>query len=209
MTMEAVDMLRAGPEGAEAPEEHGVLSSWMTGAGSWSSVVGRSLAGLGLAAIFGLALGLRDGRLSLLQHAPGVTAAPLVIMALGVPALYIVLASFDVPLGALDLARSAARGTVALGAALAGIAPLTALYVVSGETRASGALVAVLALVFGGAVRMGHFLRSIWKKTVEASAGGSRLRTIVVLCATVFAILCTVTAARVWFGTLPIFRGDA
>jgi hypothetical protein len=125
-------------------------------------------------------------------------------MALGVPALCIVLASFDAPLTTLEVARCAARGTAASGVLLAGLAPLAALYMVSADTQVFGALVGAGALVFAGVVAIVHFHAGVAALLQRATP---LQRSSALLAVTAFDVLATICAARIWLGGLPLFGG--
>jgi hypothetical protein len=105
---------------------------------------------------------------------------------------------------ALDVGRSAARGAAALGTCLAGLAPITALFIVSSHARVWGALVGICALVFSGLVGVGHFHVSLREQLRDASQSK---RSAAMLAITIFGVLATVAAARIWLGELPIYGG--
>src|SRR5690606_21991871 len=100
----------------------------------WRGLAGRLGTGAALSAIYGIALGAREGGIALLVHAIGVPAALLAVCGLGLPALFIVLALFDAPLSPTKAIAAAARGCASAGLVLAGLAPLAALYVVGSES---------------------------------------------------------------------------
>ena len=83
----------------------------------------RAGVGLGLAALYGLALGARTGGVSFLRHGVGVPAALAVSLGIGVPALYIGLALLDAPVDLARAFRAASRATFTTGLVLAGLAP--------------------------------------------------------------------------------------
>jgi hypothetical protein len=193
-------------EMVEAPEVRGWIAELVAASGGWRRAIGRAAGGLCLAAIFGLALGAREGGSSFLWHALGVPAGPALILALGVPALYIAIASFDVPLNALDLAHCAARGTAACGMVLGGLAPLTALYVVSSGNWVTAMLAAFSALLFAGIVGIINFHGALRAKLSDAPIGK---RSVALTAATIFSVFTTIAAARMWLGELPIFLAGA
>lgn len=84
--------------------------------------LGRFGVGLGLSALYGLSLGARQGGKAFFLHAAGVPAALLAVTALGIPALYIVLALFDAPIEPPKAIAAAARATAQSGLVLAGLA---------------------------------------------------------------------------------------
>ena len=75
----------------------------------WRGLAGRVATGAALSAVYGVALGAREGGSALLVHAIGVPAALLAVCTLGLPALFIVLALFDAPLSPIKAAGAAAR----------------------------------------------------------------------------------------------------
>jgi hypothetical protein len=196
----------AKPRAAQGTREEtaGHAAALLGTDGAWRAALLRAGSGLGLAALFGLALGTRHGGSWLVTHALLVPAAPLVILALGVPALCIALASFDSPLSTLQVARCAARGTAACGLLLGGLAPLAALYLVSADTQIFGALVAAGARVFAGVVAIACFHAGV---AAELKTATPNQRSIALLSVTVFDVLATIAAARVWLGELPLFGG--
>jgi hypothetical protein len=109
----------------------------------------RFAIGLGLASLFGLATGARQGGLAFVSSAALVPAALLGACAFGLPALYIALGMVDAPLAPRRLFAAAARAMASAGLVLAGIAPVAALYVVSSGDREGAAMAAVLGLATG------------------------------------------------------------
>src|SRR5262245_11828533 len=87
---------------------------------AWLSVAKQAGTAVGLAALYGAALGTRHGGLSLARHAFGCAGLLLAVGALGVPALAIVLALFDAPISPSQLTRSAARAAAVAGIVLVG-----------------------------------------------------------------------------------------
>jgi hypothetical protein len=195
---------RQHPEPGPEEPAPGRLAALLAADGGWATSSGRAAIGLGLSAAFGVALGIRDGGAAILLHGMWAAAAPAAILVFGVPALYIVLAFIDAPLVALDVGRSAARGAAALGTCLAGLAPITALFIVSSHARVWGALVGICALVFSGLVGVGHFHVSLREQLRDASQSK---RSAAMLAITIFGVLATVAAARIWLGELPIYGG--
>jgi hypothetical protein len=193
------------PRPDPAPEPiPGRLAALFVTDGGWQTALSRCLAGLAMTAAFGVALGVRDGGASIFAHGLWAAAAPAAILAFGVPALYIVLALIDAPLGALDVARAAGRGTAALGTCLVGLGPLTALFIVSSQTRMWGAFIGLCAMIFAGLVGVGHFHVVLRQ---QLSGAPSAKRSAAMLAVTLFGVLATLAAARIWIGELPIFGG--
>ena len=90
-------------------------------------------AGLGFAALYGLALGSRSGGMSMLQHAFGASAGLAAVGALGLPSLFVLLALVDAPVSPGALLAAGARGLASAGFVLAGLAPSAALLAVMGS----------------------------------------------------------------------------
>ncbi len=80
----------------------------------WRALARRVAIGAALSAIYGVALGAREGGLALALHAVGVPSALLAVCALGLPALYIVLALFDAPLAPITKSANATCATPAI-----------------------------------------------------------------------------------------------
>lgn len=164
----------------------------------------RFVAGLGLAAVYGLALGARDGRFSFLSHAVGVPAALLVAFGVGIPALFIVLALLDAPVVPSAVAAAAARATASAGLVLAGLAPAAALFVVTSEQRGAAALAAGAGLAIGGAFGLGNVVSDLYR-SLEASRWTIRILSNVVF--GVFGLFAVVVTLRVWGSLLPLLGG--
>jgi len=160
--------------------------------------------GLGLASLYGLALGVRGGGAGLLAHAVGVPAALLVALGLGVPALYIALALFDAPLALPAVVSAAARSAAAAGLVLAGLAPAAALFVVTSERPGAAALTALAGLVLGGAISLGRLGREL-RQDIDRDALPTRAAMLTVLVG--FGVFAVAVTARIWWATLPVLRG--
>lgn len=177
-------------------------------AASSSSSLARELkrfaTGLGLASLYGVALGARAGGLAFFKHALGVPAAMLAVAIVGVPALTIALALFDAPIEPGDAARAASRAAASAGLALAGLAPIAALYVVSSQSPAGAGVAAAAGLFFAGALALRSFLRDL----LGPLAGeGVVVRTGAVAAFFVFSVFATALAIRVAWALLPILGG--
>jgi hypothetical protein len=164
----------------------------------------RAALGAGLAAIYGVALGARDGVVSMAIHAVGVPAAILAVCALGLPALYIVLALFDAPLSPRDAIGAAVRGCATAGLALAGLAPLAALYVVGSETPEAASIAAGLGLALGGALGLRHLLATMREALMRAD---SATRAMAAVAQIGFGLFAIILAWRVWAALLPLCGG--
>jgi hypothetical protein len=165
---------------------------------------GRLAAGLGLASLYGAALGTRAGGSALLLHALGVPATLLAAFGLGTPALYIALALFNAPVEPPAVATAASRGVATAGLLLAGFAPAAALFVVSSERPGAAALAAGAGLA--GALSLG--LRRLLGDLGSALIGSpvTTRRAAVSACAG-FVVFAAAVAARVAAALLPILGG--
>lgn len=161
-------------------------------------------AALALSACYGLAIGTRDGGLSILRHAAAVPLAPLAVAGLGVPALFIVLTLFDAPVEPKAAVSAAARGAATTGLVLGGLAPAMALFVTTSSSRFGAAFCAGVGLMLAGVFGLRAFLASIGAPIGKASAG---VRTMSGFALAGFAIFATALSARVWWSSLPIFGG--
>lgn len=161
----------------------------------------RAAVGVGLASLYGVALGVRDGGTALLVHAVGVPAAIVAVTALGLPALYILLSLFDAPLSIGRAASAAARGVASAGLALAGLAPLCALYVVTSASRDGAALAGAAGLALGGALGLRHLVATLREALAEADSATRLLAAAAQLGFAGFAVLL---ACRVWMSLLPL-----
>jgi hypothetical protein len=171
---------------------------------SLSREAARFATGLSLAALYGAALGARGGLTSIAAHAAGVPLAILATSALGVPALYIVLALFDAP---IDLARAgsaAARGAASAGLVLAGLAPAAALYVVSSDSEGVARLTGALGLAIGGWLGLSAFRGELGAAVAEAPLAK---RALARLALAGFGVFAVALAVRIWSSVLPLFGG--
>jgi len=186
-------------------ELHDEEESWAAGLlndrGGLADAVGRMVGSIGLAAIYGVALGAREGGMALAIHAWGVPAALLAVLALGVPAMLIVLALFDTPLRAGQVARCVGCGAAATGLTLAGLAPAAALFVVTSESHGAAALVAALGLALASLVGAAHLVVGL-ARLLDGVDRSKRSWAIVVLSG--FVLFAAVLAVRVWQATVPI-----
>jgi hypothetical protein len=155
----------------------------------------------GLAALFGLALGLRRGGLSLALSAAGVPAGMLAVAALAVPAFAIVLALANAPLDAMDLGQATSRATMRAGLLLAGLAPGYALLVVTCEEAITVDILGFAALVFAGALAA-HGFSSDLAPAMARAPGRTRAAFVVALPA--FLLFAAVLAVRIWWLALPV-----
>lgn len=158
-----------------------------------------------LAAGYGLAVGTRDGGLSLLKHAAAVPLAPLAVAGVGVPALLIVLTLFDAPVSPTAAFSAASRGAAATGLILGGLAPAMALFVTTTSSRPGAAISAGLGLILAGIFGLRAFLRTLGTPLRKADAVP---KTVSGFALAGFALFATALSARIWWSTLPIFGGD-
>lgn len=175
-------------------------TAWLLGtneAPSWPDEARRFGAGLGLAAVYGVALGARDGGPALFTHAAIVPLALVAVAVLGVPALYIALLVFDAPAEPLTIARAGSRAIAKAGLVLAGLAPAAALYVISSDADAVASLAGAAGLSAAGVLGLGTFLGDLGG--LRAAVPTAR-RSMVGLAFVGFAIFSVVLAARVWLG---------
>lgn len=199
---------RAAPPIAHAPipgePRPGWTSALLDVDSDWRGLAARVATGAALSAVYGGALGARDGGTALLVHAIGVPAALLAVCTLGLPALFIVLSLFDAPLSPIKAAGAAARGCASAGLVLAGLAPLAALYVVGSDTAAGAALAGGLGLGLGGLLGLRHLVATMREALARSDsatrllAGGAQVA---------FALFAIVLGWRIWVALLPLIGG--
>ena len=160
---------------------------------------------MALSAGYGLAVGTRQGGLSILKHAAAVPLAPLAVAAVGVPALLIVLTLFDAPVSPTAAFSAASRGAAATGLVLGGLAPAMALFVTTTSSPPGAAVSVGLGLILAGIFGLRAFLRTIGTPIRQADAVP---RTVSGFALAGFALFATALSARIWWSTLPIFGGD-
>jgi hypothetical protein len=160
--------------------------------------------GIGLAALYGVSLGARHGGKAFFAHAAGVPAALLAITALGIPALYIVLALFDAPIEPPRMIAAAARAAARSGLLLAGLAPAAALFVVSSDRAETAALAGALGLFVAGALGL-HRLLSELRGSLQHAAVTTRATASLAFLG--FGVFAIALAARIWWATLPLIGG--
>lgn len=164
----------------------------------------RAATGLGLAALYGLALGARQGGLALLQHALGVPLALLVVGAVAAPSMFVFLSMFRAEIDAWTVASATARGVASAGLLLAGLAPAAALFVVSSETSRAASAAVLFGLVLSGGVALA---RTIWE-IVRSALTGQTISAFAAMCISIgFAAFSVALAVRVWTAVLPVIGG--
>lgn len=191
-----------------AYEEPRVRPSWarelLDTSGDWRALARRGATGIGLASLYGVALGAREGGASMLIHAVGVPAALLAVAAVGLPALYILLALFDTPLSPRRAAGAAVVGMASSGLVLAGLAPLAALYVVTSSTVEAAAMAATFGLILGGLLGLRHLVATLAEELAKAD---SATRAMAVVAQLGFGVFAIVLGWRVWSALLPLVGG--
>jgi len=160
----------------------------------------RFAAGLGLASLYGLAIGARDGGTALLENALGAPSAVLAVGALGVPSFAIVLALMNAPVDGLRLAAVTSRAAATTGLVLAGLAPAAALFAVTSSSREAAALTALLGLLVAGALGLGRLLVGLRRALAGADSATRILGTAV---SAGFGLFAIALAARLWSTALP------
>jgi hypothetical protein len=168
---------------------------------TWAGEAQRLLLGGALAAVFGVALGLRHGGTSLALGAVGAPAGILAVAAVAVPAFAIVLALANAPLEAMDLLHATSRAVMRAGLFLAGVAPALAMLVVTVEETVTVDIMGFGALLFAGAIAGQAFVAELR----PALASAPRMtRAILSVALPAFLLFAAVLAARVWWLALPM-----
>jgi len=165
----------------------------------------RLAAGLGLAALYGLALGARSGGISLVQHALAASAGLAAVAVLGMPALFVLLALVDAPVSPVALLSAAARSLASAGFVLAGLAPSAALLAVTIDSADAVAFVTRAGLVLAGGIGLFQ-LTSAVRAMLEHLPAERRLKCNALLFG--FCLFTIMLAGRVWY-SLPILKGAA
>jgi hypothetical protein len=164
----------------------------------------RLASGLGLSAVYGLALGAHAGGLSLLKHALGAPLGLLVVALVSAPALAVRLALINAPLRAPHLLAAVAQGTFATGRVLAGLAPAAAMLVVSIRSSSAAAMLGGLGLLLAGGIGLVNIFVALDRHLEQ---GSTTLRMRAWLSVALFALLSCALAARTWHSWLPLFGG--
>jgi len=165
----------------------------------------RLAAGLGLAALYGLALGARSGGVGLLQHALGASAGLAAVGVLGMPALFVLLSLVNAPVSPSAMLSAGARSLASAGFVLAGLAPSAALLAVTIESPDAAAFVARAGLALAGGIGLFQLLSSVRAMLLELPSE-ARLKCYGLLFG--FSVFAIMLAARVWYA-LPILKGAA
>jgi hypothetical protein len=172
--------------------------------GSWVVEGRRVGAGLGLAGLFGAALGLRVGGAAILTHALGVAAGLAAVAAVAAPSFAIILALVDAPVSGHALARATSGAVARAGLVLGGLAPAAALYVVTVEDAITVTIVGLGALLLAGGVASSSFARGL-RAPLEASSPETRRW--MKLAMPAFLVFAAILALRVWWLALPVLAG--
>jgi hypothetical protein len=191
---------------APAPLSASWTASLLSDPGDFSAAreAARFGVGIGLTALYGVALGARQGGKAFFAHAAGVPAALLAVSALGVPALYIVLALFNAPIEPARVVAASARAAARSGLLLAGLAPAAALFVVSSDRAETAAVAGALGLFVAGALGL-HRLLGELRASLERAPFTTRAAAGLALLG--FGLFATVLAARIWWAALPLLGG--
>ena len=171
---------------------------------AWAREGQRLALAIGLASLFGAALGLRVGGAAIVVHAFGVSLGFLAVCGLAVPALAIVLALVDASVDAFGLARATTRAAAAAGLLLAGLAPGAALFALTVEDAITVTLVGVGGLVLGGVLGMRSFVRAL---APQIHGSDARARRLAMAAVPLFLVFAAILGARIWWVMLPIVRG--
>lgn len=160
-------------------------------------------AGLGLAALYGLALGARAGGISLFQHALGASAGLAAVGVLGVPALFVLLALVNAPVSPSAMLSAGARALASAGFVLAGLAPSAALLAVTIEAPEAAALVTRAGLTLAGGIGLVQLVTAVRAMLAHLPREAGLKCNALLFGFCVFAVML---AARVWY-SLPILQG--
>jgi hypothetical protein len=172
-----------------------------TTSSTWVDEARRLAVAASLSAVFGVSLGLRHGGVSLAWGAMGAPLGIVSVGALAAPALGILLALANAPLDALDLARATSRAALKAGILLAGVAPATALFVVTVEDAITVTIVGFGALVLAGVVAARSFQHDL-EPLLAKTPGAQRAVARVAIWA--FLAFAGTLAIRVWCLALPM-----
>jgi len=162
-------------------------------------------AGLGLAALYGLALGARSGGMALVEHAIAASAGLTAVGVLGMPALFVLLALVNAPVSPLAMLSAGACSLASAGFVLAGLAPSVALLAVTIESPEAAAFVTRAGLTLAGGIGL-YQLTSAVRATLKGLSPTLRFKCNALLFG--FCVFAIMLAARVWYA-LPILKGVA
>jgi hypothetical protein len=161
--------------------------------------------GLGLASLYGLALGARSGGMALVQHALCASAGLAAVGVLGIPALFVLLALVNAPVSPSAMLSAGARSLASAGFVLAGLAPSAALWAVTIESPDAAAFVTRAGLTLAGGIGLFQLTSSV-RAMLKDLPPDARLKCNALLFG--FSLFAIMLAARVWY-SLPILQGAA
>ncbi len=189
------------------PEQPKNQNSLALELGSPTFLVERAMGGLGLSLLFGLALGMHNGGISLLTHALAIPGGLVLTTCVSIPSLYIVLSMLGAPLrpGLLLAAVSTALHTA--GRVLAGLAPIAALLVVTIREPIALALVAKLGLDLAGCLSLYRLMSGVREANAVSGSipGSAQTKYGLVLCG--FVVLALNLGQMAFSTLLPVLRG--
>ena len=177
---------------------------------SIAAPLGRELSrlgsGLGLAAVYGLALGARSGGVDLIRHALGAPLGVMAVALVAAPSLFVRLALMDAPLRPAQMLAAVAQGAFTTGLVLAGLAPAAAMLVVSIESAPAAAWMSGLGLWLAGGIGLFNSCAAIKRGLAGADL---RMQSRAFFALAVFTLLSCALSARVWCAWLPLLRGGS
>jgi hypothetical protein len=168
---------------------------------SWPVEGQRLVLAIGLAALFGVSVGLRRGGVTIALAALGAPAGIAAVAFVAVPAFAIVLSLANAPVDVMDLARATSRAAMRAGLFLAGLAPGAALIVVTVEEAFTVTVSAFGALVLAGMIASHSFSRDLRHQLAAAPRG---TRAVLSLAMPAFLLFAAVLAVRVWWLAMPV-----
>ncbi len=166
----------------------------------------RAGLGLGLAALYGLALGVQHGGMGLIRNGLGVPLGLAAVAAVGVPALLVLLSLLDAPVSPAEIGAAASRALGSTGLLLAGLAPVTALLLVTIQSPAAASAVVSAGLLLAGSIGIAPLLSATY---AALGRGPLSVRFRGTLLLAGFAVFSFALAARVWGALLPVLAGAA
>ena len=193
----------AGPDEADADPDtwaRRFLGQEKGAAASWPDEGRRLAIAVSMAALFGVALGLRKGGLAILLAGLGAPAGIVAVSVVAVPAFAIILALANAPVDAMSLGRATARAAAKAGLVLAGRAPAAALFVVTVEDAITVTAVGFGGLFLAGAIASRSFASEL-APLIQAAPRATR--NVMTLAMPAFLLFAAVLAARVWWLALP------
>lgn len=168
---------------------------------TWSLESQRLLLGVALSSLFGLALGLRRGGITIALAALGAPAGIAAVAFVAVPAFAIVLSLANAPVDMMDLSRATSRASLRAGLFLAGLAPGAALIMVTVEDAITVTVAGLGSLLLAGAIAARSFSSELRPHLAAAPRG---TRAVLSLAMPAFLLFAAVLAARVWWLALPL-----